>query len=184
MYGILNRDELKHHATILHHYNVVGKGRITIYGVSQLKYNDNHYVRHLPDHESLDMTNQKQKPTGDLTIRTVAMPSDTNPRGDIFGGWLMSQMDLAGGIMATRRAKGRTATIAVNNMVFHQPVHIGNVVTCYADVIRIGTTSMSIKIEAWAQHYAELGGPNKVTEGVFTYVAIDQERKPRPVPEE
>ena len=129
------------------------------------------------------MTDQNQKPTGDLTIRTVAMPSDTNPRGDIFGGWLMSQMDLAGGIMATRRAKGRTATIAVDNMVFHKPVHIGNVVTCYADVIRVGTTSMSIKIEAWAQHYAELGEPNKVTEGVFTYVAIDQERKPRPVPE-
>ena len=110
--------------------------------------------------------------------------ADTNPRGDIFGGWLMSQMDLAGGIMATRRAKGRTATIAVDEMLFHKPVHIGNVVTCYADVIRVGTTSMSIKIEAWAQQYAELGGPHKVTEGVFTYVAIDQERKPRPVPDE
>ena len=123
------------------------------------------------------MTDQNQKPTGDLTIRTVAMPSDTNPRGDIFGGWLMSQMDLAGGIMATRRAKGRTATIAVDNVIFHKPVHIGNVVTCYADVIRVGTTSMSIKIEAWAQHYSELGELNKVTEGIFTYVAIDQERK-------
>ena len=150
--------------------------------MTQLNYALKNHLGPPIDHESLDMTNQKQKPTGDLTIRTVAMPSDTNPRGDIFGGWLMSQMDLAGGIMATRRAKGRTATIAVNNMVFHQPVHIGNVVTCYADVIRIGTTSMSIKIEAWAQHYAELGGPNKVTEGVFTYVAIDQERKPGPCP--
>ena len=69
-------------------------------------------------------------------------------------------------------------------MVFHKPVHIGNVVTCYADVIRVGTTSMSIKIEAWAQHYSELGELNKVTEGIFTYVAIDQERKPRPVPDE
>ena len=136
------------------------------------------------DHESPAMPDHTQKPTGDLTIRTVAMPSDTNPRGDIFGGWLMSQMDLAGGIMATRRAKGRTATIAVDEMVFHKPVHIGNVVTCYADVIRIGTTSMSIKIEAWAEHYAEPGAPHKVTEGVFTYVAIDQERNPRPVPNE
>jgi len=128
------------------------------------------------------MTDQPETPTGELTIRAVAMPKDTNPRGDIFGGWLMSQMDLAGGIMATRRAMGRTATVAVDQMVFHRPVHVGNLVTCYADVIRIGNTSMAIKIEAWAQSSAEQDEPHKVTEGVFTYVAIDQDRRPRPVP--
>ena len=128
------------------------------------------------------MSEETNSPSGDLTIRTVAMPADTNPRGDIFGGWLLSQMVLAGGIMATRRAMGRTASVAVDQMVFIRPVHVGNVVTCYADVIRVGTTSMAIKIEAWAQHYNELDEPKKVTEGVFTYVAIDQDRKPRPVP--
>ena len=128
------------------------------------------------------MNKQQKTPTGELTIRTVAMPADTNPRGDIFGGWLMSQMDLAGGIVATRRAMGRTASVAVDQMVFHRPVHVGNVVTCYAEIIRIGTTSMAIKIEAWAQQYNELAEPHKVTEGIFTYVAIDQERRPRTVP--
>jgi len=119
-------------------------------------------------------------PKGELSIRTVAMPADANPSGDIFGGWLLSQMDVAGGINAHRLAQGRAATVAVDAMKFHQPVFVGDVLCCYAEVVRVGRTSIAVKVEAWAERRNSTVRV-KVTEGVYTYVAIDAERKPRPV---
>jgi len=123
---------------------------------------------------------QQEDPRGELVIRTLAMPADTNPAGDIFGGWLLAQMDIAGGVLARNRGSGRVATVAVDTMIFHNPVFVGDVVCCYADMTRIGRTSMTVNIQAWAQRDAE-GARVKVTEGVFTYVAIDENRRPRPV---
>ena len=121
-----------------------------------------------------------EEPKGDLMIRTVAMPADTNPNGDIFGGWLLAQMDVAGGIAAAVRAKGRVATVAVDAMTFHLPVFVGDVLCCYADLLKTGRTSMSIRIEAWVIR-REGGARVRVTEGTFTYVAIGADRRPRPV---
>jgi acyl-CoA thioesterase YciA len=120
-------------------------------------------------------------PIGEPVIRTVAMPADTNPAGDIFGGWLMAQMDLAAGNAAARRARGRCATVAADSMVFHSPVFVGDEVSLYADVVRVGRTSLSIRIEAWRR---SRDGDDcfKVTEATFTFVAIDDQRRPRPVP--
>src|SRR5215472_14639270 len=111
-------------------------------------------------------------PQCEPALRAIAMPGDANPHGDIFGGWLLSQMDLAGGTVATRRAKGRTATVAITGMTFHRPVFIGDEVTCYAEIVRIGTTSITVKIESWARRRT---GEEvvSVTEGTFTYVAVD-----------
>ena len=120
-------------------------------------------------------------PHGELCLQTVAMPADTNPRGDIFGGWILSQMDIAGGILAQQRAQGRTATVAIESMKFHLPVFVGDVVGCYGAVIRTGRTSIAIQIEAWARR-GNTGEMLRVTEGVFTYVAIDDQRRPRPLP--
>jgi acyl-CoA thioesterase YciA len=120
-------------------------------------------------------------PQGELSIRTVAMPADANPAGDIFGGWLLAQMDVAGGIIAHRIALGRTATVAVDAMKFHLPVFIGDILCCYAAVARIGRTSIAVKVEAWAERRNSTVRV-KVTEGVFTYVAIDEQRRPRPLP--
>jgi len=122
------------------------------------------------------------EPKGELAIRTLAMPRDTNPSGDIFGGWLMSQMDTAGGITAWALAKGRVATVAVQAMTFHRPVHVGDVVCCYADVQKVGCTSVTILVEAWALRDRRAGGRFKVTEGAFTYVAIDDKGNKRPLP--
>jgi acyl-CoA thioesterase YciA len=108
------------------------------------------------------------------------MPMDTNPHGDIFGGWLVSQMDLAGSAAATRRAKGRVVTVAITGMNFHPPVFVGDEVACYAEVVKVGHTSLTVKIESWAcrgigdEHIA-------VTDGIFTYVAVDVDGKPRQV---
>ena len=117
------------------------------------------------------------------TVRTLAMPGDANPSGDIFGGWVLAQMDIAAGIAAYIRARGRVATVAINGMSFHQPVLVGDIVSCYADVIRIGRTSMTMDVEAWARRM-RTGEEIKVTEAKFTFVAIDDDRKPRPVPPE
>lgn len=124
----------------------------------------------------------KENPQGELALRTLAMPADTNPAGDIFGGWLLSQMDIAGGIAAKARARGRVATIAVNAMTFHQPVYVGDVVCCYAALEKVGNTSMQYRIQAWVLRGAREGERVKVTEGTFTFVAIGEDRKPRPVP--
>ena len=120
-------------------------------------------------------------PTSQPAIRTVAMPSDTNPAGDIFGGWLMWQMDLAAGLAATRRARGRCATVAVEAMTFHSPVHVGDEVTLYADVISTGHTSMRIHISAWRRERDDETSL-RVTEAIFTFVAIDEAGRKRPLP--
>ena len=114
-------------------------------------------------------------------IRVIAMPADANPNGDIFGGWLLSQMDMAGGNLATQRAQGRCATVAVDGMVFHEPVFVGDEVSCYAELVRTGRSSMTVRIEAWRRNF-HTGELRKVTEAVFTYVAIGENRRPRALP--
>lgn len=121
-----------------------------------------------------------EAPLGDLVVRTLAMPADTNPNGDIFGGWLLSQMDIAGGIFSKRYAQGKTVTVALDSMQFHRPVFVGDVLCCYCLLEKVGKTSMSVKVEAWTvREYSD--SRIKVTEGLFTYVAIDKDRRPRPV---
>jgi acyl-CoA thioesterase YciA len=120
-------------------------------------------------------------PQGDLAIQTVAMPKDTNANGDIFGGWLLSQMDIAGGIAAADVAQGRVATVAIDGMAFLTPVHVGAVVTCYTDVLEVGRTSVRIMVEVWINSKHD-GEPIKVTEGEFVFVAIDQNGRTRAVP--
>ena len=115
------------------------------------------------------------------TVRVVAMPADANPYGDIFGGWLMSQMDLAAGSVASLHSRGRAVTIAVEGMKFHLPVSVGDEVSVYAELVRVGRTSMTIDVEAWRRHRHE-AEMRKVTQASFTFVAIDEKRDPRPVP--
>ena len=115
-------------------------------------------------------------------IRTIAMPADTNPAGDIFGGWLMAQMDLAAGSAAARRARGRCATVAVDAMVFHQPVKVGDEVTVHAVLQSVGRTSMRFHVSAWRRP-RDLDRTVLVTEAVFTFVALRPDGKPRPVPD-
>jgi acyl-CoA thioesterase YciA len=120
-------------------------------------------------------------PRSEPALRAIAMPADANPHGDIFGGWLLSQMDLAGTTVATRRAGGRVVTVAITAMVFHRPVFIGDEVTCYSNIEKTGTTSLTVKIESWVRRgvgYDQI----KVTEGVFTYVAVNADGRPQPVP--
>ncbi|WP_298677825.1 acyl-CoA thioesterase [uncultured Lentibacter sp.] len=121
-------------------------------------------------------------PRGELTLRTLALPADVNVNGDIFGGWVLAQMDIASGIVAAERASGRVTTVAVDAMKFIRPVQVGDVLCVYAWVERIGRTSMAIGLEAWARR-RNSGLREKVTEGLFTYVAIDEAGRPRPVPE-
>jgi acyl-CoA thioesterase YciA len=118
----------------------------------------------------------------DPAIRAIAMPADTNPSGDIFGGWLMAQMDLAAGNVAARRARGRCATVAVEAITFLRPVVVGDEVSLYAAVVHVGRTSMRIEVEAW-RRAREAEAEEKVTEAVFTFVALDDIRRPRPIPE-
>ena len=126
------------------------------------------------------MADDQIAPRGELAIRTVAMPADTNASGDIFGGWLLAQMDIAGGITAGKRSNGRVATVAIDSMQFHRPVLVGDVLCAYADLLKVGTTSMAYRVEAWVVRQS--AERVKVTEGVFTYVAIDKDRQPRKVP--
>jgi acyl-CoA thioesterase YciA len=121
------------------------------------------------------------EPRGELTVRTIAMPADTNANGDIFGGWVMSQMDQAGGIAGVERAQGRVVTVAVEAMHFIRPVRIGDVLCVYTRVERIGRTSMTIQVEAWARRF-QTRLREKVTDATFTFVAIDQDGRPRPIP--
>ena len=124
------------------------------------------------------------EPTGRLSIRTVAMPADTNPHGHIFGGWLMSQMDLAGGTHAFQRAKGRVVTVAVEAMEFHQPVLVGDELTCYSEVVRVGRTSIAIRVEAWVRRQCLERAQTRVTSAIFTYVAVGPDNAKRPIPPE
>jgi len=120
---------------------------------------------------------------GSPVIRTIAMPSDTNPAGDIFGGWLMAQMDLAAGNVAARRARGRCATISVEAMTFHHPVFVGDEVSLYAWIVAVGRSSIRIQVEVWRRE-RESEVTMKVTEGLFTFVAIGEDRRARAVPAE
>jgi acyl-CoA thioesterase YciA len=123
------------------------------------------------------------EPTGVLATRMLAMPKDANPSGDIFGGWLMSQMDIAGGITAEGHAHGRVATVGVEAMSFHRPVRVGDVVCCYALVERTGTTSITVRVEAWTLNRLDQVHRTKVTEGLFTYVGLDEHGHKRPMPQ-
>jgi acyl-CoA thioesterase YciA len=116
-------------------------------------------------------------PAGDLCIRTLAMPADTNANGDIFGGWLLSQMDVGGGVFASKIAKSRTVTVAIDAMNFRKAVYVGDLVSVYATLVRTGRTSMTVHLEAWALRRRETQ-PILVTDGNFTYVSIDDEGKP------
>ena len=116
-----------------------------------------------------------------VLTKTVAMPADTNPNGDIFGGWLLSQMDVAGGILAKKIAKGRVATVAIEGMKFLLPVKVGDTVTCYASILKTGNSSISINLRVTAQGLESIQ-PQDVTNGTFIYVAIDLDGKPRQLP--
>jgi acyl-CoA thioesterase YciA len=129
------------------------------------------------------MTSETTEPRGELTVRTVAMPADTNANGDIFGGWVLSQMDLAGGIAGVERAQGRVVTIAVDAMTFIRPVKVGDVLCVYTQIESVGRTSIKIHIEAWARRF-RTHTREKVTDATFTFVAIDEAGRPRPVPPE
>jgi len=123
----------------------------------------------------------EREPEGTLTIRTLAMPADTNPAGDIFGGWVMSQMDIAGAIAAVERAKGRVATVAVEAMTFIAPVKVGDILCVYTRIDRVGTTSITVALEAWVRRN-RLDDRVKVTSGRFVYVALAEDGKKRPNP--
>jgi acyl-CoA thioesterase YciA len=123
-------------------------------------------------------------PQREPTIRVAAMPSDANYTGDIFGGWLMGQVDIAGSIPALHRAKGRVATVAVNSFVFKQPIFVGDVVSFYTRIVKVGTTSITVEVEVYAQRDPAKPVCVKVTEATLTYVAVGEDRKPRVVPPE
>ena len=120
------------------------------------------------------------QPQGTLSIRTLTMPADTNPAGDIFGGWVMSQMDIAGSLHAVDYAAGRVVTVAVDSMTFVKPVKVGDVVCCYTDIVRVGRTSITVNVEAWALRGA-LKHREKVTEARFVYVAMGADGKPKEI---
>ncbi|HWI12759.1 MAG TPA: acyl-CoA thioesterase [Burkholderiales bacterium] len=128
------------------------------------------------------MTDTTTLPAKEPALRVIPLPADANHTGDIFGGWIMAQVDLAGSVPAARLARGRVATVAVNSFVFKQPVFVGDVVSFYAEVVRVGRTSITVDVEVYAQRRPERMMCVKVTEAVLTYVAVDEERRPRPVP--
>ena len=128
--------------------------------------------------ERLRTSGRPAGPKGELACRALAMPADTNPMGDIFGGWLMSTMDAAAFMTARRRAQGRVVTVAVSNIVFLRPVKVGDVVCCYTDVVRVGTSSITLSVEVWVLRDGQ-GADTKVTEAEFTFVAVNDNGKPR-----
>jgi len=134
----------------------------------------------MPDQPSTSSDAPERPPSSEPAVRAIAMPADTNPHGDIFGGWLLCQMDLAGTTVATRRALGRVVTVAVTAMTFHRPVLVGDEVTCFCDIQRVGNTSITVKIESWVRR--GIGTEQiKVTEGVFTYVRVGSDGRPQPI---
>lgn len=130
------------------------------------------------------MSEKRRLPAGELVLRTLAMPADTNANGDIFGGWIMSQMDIGGAILAKEIAEGRVVTVAVNAITFLKPVAVGDVVCCYGHCIRTGRSSITVNIEVWVKKVASepIGQRECVTEAVFTYVAVNDANKSRPLP--
>lgn len=129
------------------------------------------------------MSDNSNKSIGTLTTRTMAMPSDTNPAGDIFGGWVLSQMDIAAGICAGQRAQARVVTVALDSMSFILPVKVGDILGLYTKVTEVGRTSMTVQVEAWVRRN-RIGNREKVTEGHFKFVAIDEDGKPTKLPDE
>ena len=129
-------------------------------------------------------SSDERQPVGALLLRTLAMPADTNPSGDIFGGWLMAQMDMGGAILAKELARGRVVTVAVDAITFLKPVAVGDVVCCYGECIKVGNSSLKIKLETWVKKVASepIGERYCVTEAAFTYVAVDREGRPRALP--
>jgi acyl-CoA thioesterase YciA len=124
--------------------------------------------------------NAESEPSGDLCIRTLAMPADTNANGDIFGGWLLSQMDVGGGVFASKVAKSRTVTVAIEAMSFRKAVYVGDLVSVYGKLVRIGRTSVTVRLEAWAMRRREMQSI-LVTDGNFTYVSIDDQGHPQAI---
>jgi acyl-CoA thioesterase YciA len=118
----------------------------------------------------------------ELVLKVIPMPADCNANGDIFGGWVMAQVDLAGSVLPARRAQGRMATVAVNEFIFKHPVRIGDLLSFYAEIIRTGRTSITVRVEVYAENLRSQGSYTKVTEAQLTYVAIDENGKPRPLP--
>lgn len=125
------------------------------------------------------------EPRGMLVLRTLAMPADTNPWGDVFGGWLLTQMDIAAGLMAGEVAKGRSVTVSVEGVVFRRPVSVGQTICIYAELTQIGRSSMTIQLQVWARDLVHRYQDDHefVTEGTFHYVAVDHDGRPRPIPE-
>lgn len=118
----------------------------------------------------------------ELVLKVIPMPGDCNPNGDIFGGWVMAQVDLAGAVVPARYTGGRMATVAVNEFIFKQPVRVGDILSFFSKVVRIGRTSITVKVEVYAERFGSHGAYSKVTEALLTYVAIDDAGHPRPVP--
>jgi len=127
------------------------------------------------------MSDSGGPPAEQPALRTLTMPADANVNGDIFGGWVLAQMDLAGAVPAAARARGRIATVAIEAMRFHKPIFVGDLVSCYARIQRAGTTSLTVAIETWAKRHLSTEEV-RVTEGTFVYVAIDEKGRPRPLP--
>ncbi len=134
------------------------------------------------------MSDEKEngrQPRGLLALRALAMPKDTNPSGDIFGGWILAQMDIAGGMLAKEIARGRTVTVSVDKMVFKVPMRVGDTIAIYAELLQVGNASMDIRLEVWAKSFPGeyVAERHLVTEGIFRYVAIDDHGRPRKVPD-
>ena len=118
----------------------------------------------------------------ELVLKVIPMPADSNANGDIFGGWVMAQVDLAGSVIPARYAQGRMATVAVNEFIFKHPVRVGDILTFFSKLVRIGRTSITVKVEVYAERFRDQGHYVKVTEASLTYVAIDEQGRPRPIP--
>jgi acyl-CoA thioesterase YciA len=118
----------------------------------------------------------------ELVLKVIPMPADTNGNGDIFGGWVMAQVDLAGSVLPARYVRGRMATVAVNQFIFKQPVRVGDILSFFSHLTRVGNTSITVQVEVFAERFGAQGQYVKVTEASLTYVAIDHEGKPRPIP--
>lgn len=133
----------------------------------------------------IDQTHNGRQPQGLMVLQTVAMPKDTNSNGDIFGGWILAQMDLAGGLMATQIAGSRTVTVTIDKMVFKRPVHVGDAIGIYAELLPVGNSSMDLQLEVWAKALTEdyAAEHHLVTEGLFRYVSIDEHHRPRRIPD-
>ena len=128
------------------------------------------------------MSSNESDPIGELALQTLAMPKEINANGDIFGGWLVSQMDLAAGIASKMATRGRSATVAIQNVHFIHPVQVGSTVSCYTKIVKTGKTSLQINVEVWASSFSIEEKPVKVADGLFVFVAIDDDGKPRVIP--